>query len=174
MLVYCKKSILIENGIRFVPGHYGEDGMFTMKLLLTVARIAHIDKACYLYIRRPSSTTTSVNVAHQKKMIEDYLYVYHYMQDLITENEGRLSKGAIERCNARSESYLFFLLIRLLKFPIESDVKHFIQLMKQEKLFPVKKPYKGITYSALEIILNRSWLLLFFNRLYNMWIKLIS
>ena len=163
-----KKQTLMQNKVRFVPGHYGEDGMFTMELLMHIGRIAHVNRFCYQYLLRPNSTTTNRNISHQKKMLLDYLFVYQYMQSLIGSNEGHLSEKAIERCNARSETYIFFLLARLLRYPNYNEVKKYVKKLKELGQYPVKKPYNGLKFSITTYIINNYCMLLMCNRLYNM------
>ena len=148
-----RKETLMQEKIKFVPGHYGEDGMFTMELLMHIKRIVHVDSNCYLYVLRPNSTTSS----------RDY-----YMQNIIKKNADFLSEKAIERCNARSETYIYFLMIRLLRFPDSNVVKRYVKDLKDKKLYPVKKPYDSLAFSVMTIIVNHYWSLILSNRILKM------
>ena len=83
-LYLIRKQSLGEQ--RFVLNRYGEDGMFTIELLLNVDRVAHINNQCYYYYERPGSTTTKKDKSHLKKVIEDYIFVYNYIQWFIKNN----------------------------------------------------------------------------------------
>lgn len=162
--------------LRFVEGRYGEDGMFTMELLMGIKRVAHIDRHCYLYIRREGSTTTRKDEAHMKKMIADYMFVYHHMQGLIQKYRSSLNSGAIVRCTERSESYLFFLLVRLLRFPNGGPlIKGTLSAMKKEGIYPIKrlnrKEYPGLQFTMIHFIVNHPWLLICTNKIYTMFKK---
>ena len=154
--------------LRFIEGRYGEDGMFTMELLMNIERVAHVNNQCYYYFWRPGSTVTKKDEVHLIKMIEDYLFVYDYMQGLISQNADSLTQNAISRCKGRSESYIFFLLIRLLKFPNSSLIKSTIAKLKQKGIYPVKQPYPESKYTILSMIVNNYFFLRVGNRLYNL------
>ena len=159
-------------GLRFVEGRYVEDAMFTMELLMKVKRVAHINRCCYHNIVREGSTMTRKDESHMRKMIADYLFCYHYMQDLIKQYRVSLSSDSLNRCEGRSESFLFFLLIRLMRYPNGHDlIKEVVDEMKKEGLYPVnrlsKKDYPGFVFSAMHFVVNRPWLLIGLNRIYN-------
>ena len=167
---YIVKRECVDD-LRFVEGRYGEDGMFTMELLMRVKRVAHIDRHCYLYIRREGSTTTRKDEAHMKKMIADYMFVYHHMHGLIEKYRSSLNNGAIIRCTERSESYLFFLLVRLLRFPNGGSlIKETLSAMKKEGIYPIKRmnreEYPGVQYVVIHFIVNHPWLLMCTNKIY--------
>lgn len=168
---YITKRDVIGD-LRFVVGRYGEDGMFTMELLMKVDRIAHIDRKCYYYMVRQGSTTISREQSHMKKMIDDYMFVYHYMQNLIKSNKEKLTSKAYMRCDERSRTYLFFMMARLLKFPHASSlIDQTVTQMKSEGIYPINRPderlYSGRQYSIVTFICNRTWLLKLCNYLYS-------
>ena len=146
-----RKNML--NGLRFECGRYAEDGMFTMTMLMNVKRIIHVDNECYYYIIRPSSTTTKRGVSHVSKMVEDYYYAYTYIQKLIKNNHEYLSQDALNRCEARSLSYIFFGAVRLLYLPGSISNKWYKRLHKED-LLPLSQPYPGLKYKLTSIILN--------------------
>ena len=150
-------------GIQFVEGHFGEDGMFTIELLMHIKRVAHINNQCYCYVKRDNSTTTKKDKAHLRKMIDDYLFVYHYIQKLIKQNESSLSSKTITRLTNRSESYIFFLLVRLLRSPEPSLISPTVKKLKEEGLYPIKQPYPGTLYTLTTFVVNHYGLFRTFN-----------
>lgn len=159
--------------LRFVEGRFGEDGMFTMELLMKIKRVAHMNRHCYYYIRRQGSTTTRKDESHMRKMISDYLFVYHYMQQLIKQYRESLSASAVRRCEQRSETYLFFLLVRLLRFPDGAPlIKKTIREMRELGIYPVKKlnkvNYPGLKFNIIYYIINRPYLLISVNWIYGL------
>lgn len=166
--IFRKNSI---SGLRFVTGRYGEDGIFTMELLMRTNRIAHIAITCYNYIIRPGSTTQKRTREHMLKMIDDYLFVYHYMQNLIAQNNDRLSAAASQRCHHRSKTYLFFLLVRLVQFPHGGRlINDTVAMLREENLYPVPQPYSGVRYVITSFIVNHYPLLRLANILWT-WLK---
>ncbi len=151
--------------LRFVEGRYVEDAMFTIEMLMHVERVAHIKNQCYYYFIRPHSIITNKDRSHLNRMIEDYYYAYHYIQNLIAINAESLPTGAISRCNHRSESFIYFLLIRLLGYPDISSVKSWICKLKGEGLYPMRQPYEGLKYLFTSFVVNHYCLLLICNRL---------
>ena len=159
------------HGLRFVTGRYGEDGIFTMELLMRTKRIAHVAITAYNYIIRTGSTTKKRTREHMLKMIDDYLFVYHYMQNLISQNEERLSVAASQRCHHRSKTYLFFLLVRLVQFPHGRRlIKDTVAKLRAENLYPVPQPYGGVRYIVTSFIVNHYPLLCLANILWT-WLK---
>lgn len=154
--------------LRFVNGRYGEDGMFTVELLMKIKRIAHVSRKCYCYVRHPNTTTTRRNIEHQRKIIDDYLFVYHHMQNLIEDNKSNLTKKAIDRCSKRAESYIFFLLIRLITYKGERQfIRDKVKDLRAEHLYPIAKPYSGLRYDVVSVIVNHYPILILANILYN-------
>lgn len=167
---YLVRRDLLAN-LRFIEGRYAEDGMFTMTLLMHVKTVMHIKADCYYYVVRPNSTTTSRNVSHVYKTVDDYYYAYQYMSSLISENKLNLSERGYARCAERSESYIFFLLVRLLYCPYEFSKKWYNKI-KAEKLLPIKPPYPGLKLKATSIVLNNSVLFFTIRFVYNIYLNL--
>jgi len=156
-----KKDIITE--IRFVTGRYGEDGMFTMELLMNVQKVSHMNIICYYYICRSGSTTTKREKEHLLKMIDDYLFVYHYMVKLIDTNKSLLSTEAYKRCTERSQTYLFFMMARILRFPFSYRIaQKQIEILRSDRIYPLttlnRDDYSGCSYPVVTFIINHSWL----------------
>ena len=163
-----KRKCLDE--LRFVEGRYVEDAMFTMELLIRVKSIAHIDRCCYFYVIHEGSTQTRKDESHMKKMIADYLFVFHHMQGLIKRYRSSLSDKAVTRCEQRSESFLFFLLVRLLRFVSgRTFIKETISTMRAEGAYPIKRlnkeDYPGFKFVLIHFIVNHPLLLICANRI---------
>ena len=165
-----KKEFICRNNLRFVEGRYGEDGMFTMKALLAAERVQGCNMVCYCYVEQPNSTTTNRNRNHLLKMMDDYLFVYGYMRDLAEANKDRVHVAAYERLKYRSETYLFFLLARLLRFPnAGSLIDEIISQMKKQSAYPIRRPeplcYSGAKYPIVTFVVNHPWMLKLCNKI---------
>lgn len=167
---YLVRRDLLTN-LRFIEGRYAEDGMFTMTLLMRARTVMHNNSDCYYYIVRSNSTTTSRNVSRVCKTVDDYYYAYQYMNSLISENKSNLSERGYARCMERSESYIFFLLVRLLYCPYEFSKKWYHKI-KSEKLLPIKPPYPGLKLKATSIVLNNAVLFFTIRFVYNIYLNL--
>lgn len=165
-----KRDFILANDLRFVDGRYGEDGMFTMKALLTAERVQGCNRDCYCYVEQPNSTTTNKNRNHLLKMMEDYLFVYGYMRGLAEKNKDKVPAAAYERLKYRSETYLFFLLTRLLRFPnAGSLIDEIIGQMKEQGAYPIRRPeppcYPGAKYSVVTFVVNHPLMLKLCNKI---------
>ncbi len=162
-----KRSFLGEQ--RYHEGHYVEDGMFTMQLLMRARSVAHLPMTCYCYIARPGSIMHNHDVAHELKLADDYLYSYHQMMPLVEKYRDSILPAAAERCRHRAATYLFFMLTRLMRLPHGS--KHILRMvgrMKVEGIYPIQRIdpiiYKGIKYDLATFVVNHPRLLLLVNR----------
>lgn len=165
-----KKEFICINNLRFVEGRYGEDGMFTMKALLMAERVQGCACSCYCYVTHPNSTTTSRNRNHLLKMMDDYLFVYGYMRNMAEERKDNVPAAAYERLKYRAESYLFFLLVRLLRFPnARALIDETIGRMKEQDAYPIRRPdpqcYLGLRYPVITYVVNHPWMLKMCNRI---------
>ena len=159
-----KTDFIRQNSLRFVEGKYGEDGMFTMQALLAANRVQSCNQVCYCYVEQPNSTTTNKGTNHLVKIMDDYLYVSIYMRGLAEEYKDRIPCAAYERLIYRSESYLFFLLARLLRFPhAKGLIDETVNRMKEAGAYPIRRPnpkyYRSIKYPIVTFIVNNIYLL---------------
>jgi len=158
--------------LRFIEGRFAEDGMFTMELFMKCHSMVRVEQPCYYYIQREGSITKSQDESHLRKMISDYLFAYNYLQDLISKNTAILTCDALLNCRERSESYLFFLLVRFMRCPFATGyIKSVITELKENKIYPINRlnpvNYPGLRFTISTIIVNKPTLLLTFNLFYS-------
>ena len=156
--------------LRFHVNHFVEDGMFTMELLMRAHSVAHFPLTCYCYKQRPGSILNDHSEAHEVKLADDYLYSYHQMQALVEQYKNRISPAAADRCLRRSESYLFFMLVRLMRLPHSGKhILRMVERMKGEGIYPIPRIdptiYKGVKYDLVTVVVNHPRLLQLVNRL---------
>lgn len=155
---------------RFPVGHYVEDGMFTMELLMRAHTVASFPLTSYCYIQRPGSTMNNRSTEHELKLADDYVYSYHQMMTLVARYRDRILPAAATRCRQRAETYLFFMLTRLMRLPHGTQhIRQMIQRLKAEGLYPIPRIdptiYYGIRYDLAIFTVNHPALLLLANRL---------
>lgn len=163
-----KRSFLGDQ--RYPVGHYVEDGMFTMQLLMRARRVAHFPLTCYCYIQHPGSTMNNHNEAHELKLADDYVYSYHQMMALVEKYRDNLLPAAAYRCERRAETYLFFMLTRLMRMPHAGrHIKRMVERMKGEGIYPIPRIdpqiYKGVRYDLSTFVVNHPSLMTFVNRI---------
>ena len=156
--------------LRFHVNRFVEDGMFTMELLVRAHSVAHFPLTCYCYKQRPGSILNDHSEAHELKLADDYLYSYHQMQALVEQYKHSLLPAATDRCLRRSETYLFFMMTRLMRLPHSGKhIRRMVERMKGEGIYPIPRIdpilYKGIRYDLVTFVVNHPRLLQLVNRL---------
>ncbi len=156
--------------LRFHVDRFVEDGMFTMELLMRAHSVAHFPLTCYCYRQRTGSILNDHSEAHEVKLADDYLYSYHQMQALVEQYKHHISPAAADRCLRRSESYLFFMLVRLMRLPHSGKhIRRMVERMKGEGIYPIPRIdptiYKGVKYDLATFVVNHPRLLQLVNRL---------
>lgn len=165
---YLAKRSFIGNQ-RFHVNRFVEDGMFTMELLMRARRVAHFPLTCYCYLQRPGSIMNNHEEAHEVKLADDYLYSYHQMQALVEQYKSYISPAAADRCLRRSETYLFFMLNRLMRMPHGcKHIRRMIDRLRAEGIYPIPRIdptlYKGVKYGLTTFVVNHPHLLFLANR----------
>ena len=166
---YLMKRSFIGD-LRFHVDRFVEDGMFTMELLMRAHSVAHFPLTCYCYKQRPGSILNDHSEAHEVKLAADYLYSYHQMQALVEQYKNHILPAAADRCLRRSESYLFFMLTRLMRLPHSTKhIRRMVERMKGEGIYPIPRIdptiYKGVKYDLATFVVNHPRLLQLVNRL---------
>lgn len=132
-----RKSFLENIGLSFVEGRKCEDGIFTMNLLLESHRILHVDTLVYCYVIRDNSTVTNTNPEHLKKMIQDFIFAVFSLTEIIEKYRKLMNKECLQRCICRRDSYILFLLIRLMKAKVSyKEIKKIIASLQDKNLYP--------------------------------------
>ncbi len=162
-----KRSFIGEQ--RFHVNRFVEDGMFTMELLMRAQSVAHYPLTCYCYLQRPGSIMNNHEEAHEVKLADDYLYSYHQMQALVEQYKSHISPAAADRCLRRSETYLFFMLARLMRLPHGGKhIRRMVERLRKEGIYPIPRIdptlYIGIKYGLTTFVVNHPHLLLLANR----------
>ena len=169
-----QKSFLSDNDLRFVDGRFCEDIMFNLNAYLHADRMAAIDAKVYCYIVRPNSIMTNTNSVHLMKMMDDFQYVIDYINALIMKYKSVMTAGCYNRCISRRNSYIFFLLIRMLRAKVDKEyVDKVVNELKKKGLYPYQRmskiEYKGGKYTYIHYITNHPVLYKTACVLYKIW-----
>jgi glycosyltransferase involved in cell wall biosynthesis len=157
-----RKTLLIENGIKFSEGFYNEDMEFTFDILMKVKRLMKIDFSTYFYRQNSTSTTklASLRVLDMLVIVERILYK-------VNKNFGESIKQA---------EYLFLLnnsvyvtVMRL--FYSSRDVRKIVveEISKKMKFVPVH-----YIFSSNEISIKRRFIFLIIKYYPKAFFKLIN
>lgn len=147
---WLRRSFVSRIDLKFIAGKLCEDGMFTLTALLNAHSVVHLDTSVYFYAIRPNSTTTSMNSERRKKIVEGFIYAISYFDKMIEIHRGGMQRAAVKRVIARRDSYVFFLLIRLLKMGAYHEAKTVIELYKRQGLYPIQN-FLSADYSGLKL-----------------------
>lgn len=145
-----KREFLLKTKLLFEVGRKCEDGMFTMELFLRANSILHVNTPVYCYINRENSIITTRNAEHQRVMIDDFLYAIFHITTIISENKKKMSIKCYRRCVCRRDSYIFFLLIRMIEAKLPRKERSIIlDKLKSVGLYPFKP--LDLDYPTLKI-----------------------
>lgn len=154
---WLNRSFANRQNLRFEEDKLCEDGMFTLTAILNSKRIANIDSSVYFYAVRPNSTTTSTSPERRKKIVDGFEYAINYFEE-IRKLHINMNTKCMERIITRRDSYVFFLLIRLLKMGAYNEAKTITDHLKTKSIYPIKnflgKDYSGTKLRVLTAIVN--------------------
>lgn len=132
--------------------------MFTLTALLNAKSVAHLDTTVYAYVIRPNSTTTTINPERLRKIIDGFKYTVSYFNKLIAKAGGGINIACLERIISRRDSYIFFLLVRLLRLGAYKEAKQITMLYRNEGIYPIRhfigKDYAGFKFRLITGIVN--------------------
>lgn len=148
------QQFLSRYNLHFIEGRLCEDGMFTMNAFLHASKITHIDLNIYIYISHPGSTITSKDASHLYKMVQDYQYAIDYISQLQHCFRNKISKKCAQRIDNRKRSYIFFLLVRIMKSKLLiSTINNILTDLESKGNYPIqrlsKDEYPGMTYTLI-------------------------
>ncbi len=176
---FIKREFMVATGVRFIEGKWMEDAILTSELFLKAKRMAHAEIDVHRYRILPTSAMRNKTPEHYNKVIYDNANAAHVYGELIASvpRDHKNAEPCIKRLKTRQQSFVFFLMVRLMKSDI--SVKKIPEmLIGFEKIdaYPLKKflskDYHGIGYSFLVFIFNRKPLInpfiKFFRTFYNL------
>lgn len=155
---WLNRSFVKKHNLRFEEGKLCEDGMFTLTALLNAATVAHVDSLVYYYALRSNSTTKTLNKERRRKLIDGFIYAIGYFGRIIEKHKGNMSTECLDRILTRRDSYVFFLMIRLLRMGAYQEAKNAIDNLRAEGIYPIRyfigKDYNGIKLRMITACLN--------------------
>ncbi|MGB6153930.1 MAG: glycosyltransferase [Pricia sp.] len=167
------RAFMQSTGIRFIEGKWMEDAILTSQLFCEAMRMAHIDFDVHRYRILPTSAMRNKSPEHYNKVIFDNANAAHVYAELIESIPAQhpMAAGCVKRLKTRQQSFVFFLMVRLMKSDI--PLKRIPEMLKGfEKIdaYPLNKfvgeDYHGATYSFLVYIFNRKPLINPFIRMF--------
>jgi glycosyltransferase involved in cell wall biosynthesis len=155
------KAFLIKTGIRFIEGRWMEDAIFTATVFLKANAVVNLPIDAHRHVKVIGSAMTSKEPKHYLNVIydnENAAIVYDSLIKSLNPKDQTVI-NCIERLKARQQSFVFFLMIRMMKSCIKfREVKAIINNVSKVKAYPLNgfigKDYNGIIYVFLTKIFN--------------------
>jgi len=174
------RQFLIDTGIRFEPGRYVEDAIFTANVLSAASRMAFVPVVVYHYVQRPGSIMRTQGDAHALEMIAAYERVVFGLDELRERlsSGGWVQPGALARIRLLQQSFVFFLIGRLVRsqLPARPLLPEALARFRVIGAYPLdcfpSNDYPGVRYRLLTIIFNQESLLYPFIRGYRLAVEL--
>ena len=157
-----KRDFMRATGIRFIEGKWMEDAILTSELFCEAQRMAHVDLDVHRYRILPTSAMRNKSPEHYNKVIYDNANAAHVYDELIKSipKDHPQAEGCIKRLKTRQQSFVFFLMVRLMKSDISvKKIPEMLNGFEKIDAYPLKKflgdDYHGVAYSFLVSIFNR-------------------
>lgn len=154
-ILICKKTFLMLNNLRFIPGMFLEDGEFSLRCLSLSKRIAFTAKSEYVYeVNEDSKTSMKDLKSENKKIWGNIPLAKSWKQFAHTLTDTNLADYIIRRANSTLAGTLV-LLDGLKVSGADKKYKHdFIIKMRDENCFPLKGPYLSWKMNFYSVYLN--------------------
>lgn len=155
-----KKEFLDKIGLRFIEGRWMEDAIFTANLLVKAKAVGHLSVDAHRHVRVKGSAMTSKEPDHYLKVIYDNANAALMFKPLIESiEENEVNRACLKRLKTRQQSFVFFLMVRMLKSTIKlKETKKIIASMHEIKAYPLNsflgKDYNGFIYTLLVRLFN--------------------
>lgn len=160
------REFLIKNNMSFRNGHGLEDGIFTAELIYNAKRITSALLKIYGYFQRPESTMHTNNSLRNRHLLKGYEVSAIEFNNFYehAKKEQKLNDSGLERIKCKQQSYVFFLLIRVVKSDLTfTEINDLLNRLKKLNFYPIRgfpgKDYNGFIYRLLVVILNHRLLL---------------
>ncbi len=175
------REFMLSTGIRFIEGKWMEDAILTTELFCVAKKMAHINLDAHRYRILPTSAMRNKSPEHYKKVIFDNAnaaHVFHGLIDSIPKNHGNAHK-CIKRLKTRQQSFVFFLLVRLMKSDISiKKIPEMLSGFEKVDAYPLNKflgkDYHGPLYAISVFIFNRKPLINPFIKVFRTFYNLVK
>jgi glycosyltransferase involved in cell wall biosynthesis len=160
------RKFLNNINLVFTEGYMLADGIFTAELIYKARRITSIPSNIYGYFQRPGSALNTSSSARNRFLFRSYEWaalVFHDFYDKLNK-EKRVHEEGLQRIEDKQRSYVFFLLIRVIKSDMSfSEINDLLNRLKSHKSYPIPSffgtDFNRVTYRLLLPVLNSGILL---------------
>ncbi len=153
---FVKKSLLIDNDIKFPEGMLYEDVIFTGSLFLKAKRMSKIKMDVHRYIVVENSILNSKDKAHNIRFIQGMIFAVEKFGDLTEKIDQTHVKSnkAKKRFKAKQQSIVFAIIIRVLKYRLfgAREFKNILNKLSALDAYPIDSKTGGIPKSKSHFI----------------------
>lgn len=168
---FVKRKVLIQNKLDFIENRWMEDAIFTTKLFIQSNHLAKIDFDVHRHLIRPNSAMTSKEPTHYLKVIDDNANAALVFKEIIDDFKADHPNktDTLKRLKTRQESFVFFMMIRMLKSKIKKKaIRETLIKLADIGAYPmhnfISEDYNSRIYRVLVPLLNnKSFFLLIFS-----------
>ncbi|WP_296311594.1 glycosyltransferase family 2 protein [Winogradskyella sp. UBA3174] len=175
-----KRTFFLESKITFIEERWMEDAILTAKLFLKANAIANFPMSIHRHVIVEGSAMTSKEPSHYIRVINDNYNAALVFDTIINKLKSNPSsnKECLVRLNARQQSFVFFMMVRMLKSTIHlKDVKPILNHLYTIKAYPLNafldKDYNGFSYTILVKLFNSKTIYYSLFRIFNPLFRLI-
>lgn len=140
--------------LRFQPGIYHEDALFTPQLLMRVGSLYVLKEKAYFYRQGEGTIMSNRDEQHIQKRLNDSVFVLLELQRLADNMGGDRSK-AMQRCIDQQTMAYIYTMMLLRRTPRE--IRQRINALKENRLYPLPlKPYtwKYLIFALLTRVIS--------------------
>lgn len=163
-----------QSNTNFIEGIWLEDAVFTLELFLKAKRMANFPLNAHRYLVVEGSAMTSKEPSHYKTIIVDFCYVALVFDSIINKLKRNPSSNTdcIIRLRARQQSFVFFMMVRMIKSTIDlKEVKSILDKLHSVGAYPLNaflgKDNKGFSYTVLVKLFNSRAIYYLLFRIFN-------
>ncbi|MGM9868299.1 MAG: glycosyltransferase [Sodaliphilus sp.] len=166
---FTRRELIEREQLRFAQNRKLEDSPFTPDVILSAERMAQVDDVCYFYVNRATSTMHSNDKAHCLAMLNDYIFSYKSVNQVIEKHRSKMDASALSRLCARRDSFLYFGIFRALK---AGTLKEFYFELNAEEMMPLKpldkRDFPSVKWTLLRLLFNCPALTRFLGMIYTL------
>lgn len=170
-----KREFLLKHKLRFIEGRWMEDAILAAEIFCNATRIADYPLDAHRYRILPTSAMRNRTPEHYNKIIYDNANAAEVFDGLIKElpQEHPKTPLAQKRLKTRQQSFVFFLLVRLMKSDLPlNEIKPLLKTFEPIDAYPLNKflgpDYDGFSYRVLVSFFNSKMLITPFMRFFRL------
>jgi glycosyltransferase involved in cell wall biosynthesis len=176
-----RREFMEQGRYRFIEGRWMEDAILTAQLFCGARRMAHLELDLHRYRILPTSAMRNKTPEHYRKVIFDNANAAHVFVDLMAslDQAHPFYEPCRKRLKTRQQSFVFFLLVRLMKSDLPvTKIPEMLRDFKEIGAWPLDqflgKDYRGFAYSFMVFIFNHKPLIVPFVRVFRPLYRLVQ